>query len=104
MCNCNDGEDEHQATYTNKGSITDHVNIATVINHLKGPITQHLMLKVSNTTTFAEMRQWINNFFNSTYDGTKDEHGTIGGVNDETDQYNEQIMIAFNKWYKGKGN
>eukprot|EP00971_Amphidinium_carterae_P120354 2384759-Amphidinium_carterae.2 len=49
------------------------------------------------------VHQWISNFFNSTYSGAEDEHGTIGGVNDETEQYNEQIMMAFNKWYKGKG-
>eukprot|EP00971_Amphidinium_carterae_P338600 6476007-Amphidinium_carterae.2 len=36
-----------------------------------------------------------------------DEHGTIGAVIDneteEYNEYNEQVMIAFNKWYKGKG-
>eukprot|EP00971_Amphidinium_carterae_P011750 231384-Amphidinium_carterae.1 len=36
------------------GAIADHVKIATIINHLKGPINQHLMLKVNNTTTFEE--------------------------------------------------
>eukprot|EP00971_Amphidinium_carterae_P170933 3387563-Amphidinium_carterae.1 len=36
------------------GAIADHVKIATIIHHLKGPINQHLMLRVTNTTTFDE--------------------------------------------------
>eukprot|EP00971_Amphidinium_carterae_P064612 1280263-Amphidinium_carterae.2 len=86
-----------------QGSITDQVKIAAIINHLKGPIAQHLMLRVNNTTTFTEVHQWISNFSNSTYRVTEEENGTIGGVTDETEKYNEQAMIAFNKWYKGKG-
>eukprot|EP00971_Amphidinium_carterae_P080036 1584050-Amphidinium_carterae.1 len=30
-------------------------------------------------------------------------HRTIGAVTEETEKYNEQMMVAFNKWYKGKG-
>eukprot|EP00971_Amphidinium_carterae_P240321 4771157-Amphidinium_carterae.1 len=36
------------------GAIADHVKIATIINHLKEPINQHLMLKVDNTTTIPD--------------------------------------------------
>eukprot|EP00971_Amphidinium_carterae_P350278 6491466-Amphidinium_carterae.5 len=69
------------------------------------------MLRINNTTTFTEVHQWINNFLNSTYSGKNDEHGTIGTViNNETkvynnnydNEYNEQFVIAFNKWIKGK--
>eukprot|EP00971_Amphidinium_carterae_P287984 5716742-Amphidinium_carterae.1 len=60
------------------------------------PIAQHMMLKVNNTTTFTKVHQSISNLFNSTYTHLEDEHGTTGGVNDETEQHNEQIMIAFN--------
>eukprot|EP00971_Amphidinium_carterae_P038610 758960-Amphidinium_carterae.2 len=48
-----------------QGSITNHVKIATIINH-HGPVAQHLTLQVNNTTTFTEVHQWIVNFFNST--------------------------------------
>eukprot|EP00971_Amphidinium_carterae_P344946 6485646-Amphidinium_carterae.1 len=64
------------------------------------------MLRLNNTTTFTEVHQWKNNFFTGTYNGTDDEHRTIGAVIDnETEEYyehNEQILIAFNKWYKNK--
>eukprot|EP00971_Amphidinium_carterae_P156895 3110278-Amphidinium_carterae.2 len=80
-----------------QGAITNHLQIATIINHLKGPIGQHLMLRVNNTTTFAKVHQWICNFFNSAYSGAdtaEDEQGQLE---------EEQYMIAFNKWKKGKG-
>eukprot|EP00971_Amphidinium_carterae_P297642 5913458-Amphidinium_carterae.1 len=57
------------------------------------------MLRVNNTTTFAEVHQWISNFFSRTCSGTEDEQNPIGGVNNEEDPY----MIAFNKWKQGKG-
>eukprot|EP00971_Amphidinium_carterae_P106438 2108344-Amphidinium_carterae.2 len=50
-----------------QGTITDHVKTTTIINHFNGPIGQHLMLRVKDTTTFAEVHQWISNFFNSAY-------------------------------------
>eukprot|EP00971_Amphidinium_carterae_P100735 1993008-Amphidinium_carterae.1 len=58
-----------------------------------------------------QVHQWTSNFFNSTYSRTEDEHGTIAGVIDETEEYNaeynEQVMIAFNirkgQWNRGKG-
>eukprot|EP00971_Amphidinium_carterae_P271000 5377734-Amphidinium_carterae.4 len=62
-----------------------------------------MMLKVNNTTTFHEAHQWISSFCNRTYSGTKDHHGTIGGVNNEDVEHNGYYMIAFNKWVKGKG-
>eukprot|EP00971_Amphidinium_carterae_P338423 6475745-Amphidinium_carterae.1 len=86
-----------------QGSITAHVKIATIINHLTGPIAQHLMLRMNNATTFTEVHQWISNFFNSTHTGTDDDNAAIGAVTKETGNYKEQVMIAFNKWYKGKG-
>eukprot|EP00971_Amphidinium_carterae_P094156 1863565-Amphidinium_carterae.5 len=54
-------------------AIADHVKIATIINHLKGPINQHLMLRVTNTTTFDEVHGWISNYFNSIYIGVDEE-------------------------------
>eukprot|EP00971_Amphidinium_carterae_P100822 1994896-Amphidinium_carterae.1 len=33
------------------GTITDHVKIATIINHFKRPINQHLMLRITSTFT-----------------------------------------------------
>eukprot|EP00971_Amphidinium_carterae_P145148 2875833-Amphidinium_carterae.1 len=67
-------------------------------------------------TTFDEVHQWISNYFNSTYIGTNDECGPIGGVNnyedenynyenyDENMEYNEddKIMIMHMKG-KNKG-
>eukprot|EP00971_Amphidinium_carterae_P015582 307748-Amphidinium_carterae.4 len=55
------------------------------------------------------MHHWISNFFNSTCGGTNNEHGTIGAlIDNETedydDEYKEQYVIAFKKWYNGKGN
>eukprot|EP00971_Amphidinium_carterae_P059714 1181397-Amphidinium_carterae.1 len=50
---------EHVIRYESEngqGTITDHVKINTIITHLKGPIGQHLMLRVNNTTTFAEAK------------------------------------------------
>eukprot|EP00971_Amphidinium_carterae_P190476 3780263-Amphidinium_carterae.1 len=40
-----------------QGAITDHVKIAKIINHLKGPIGQHLMLRVNSMTTLAKVHQ-----------------------------------------------
>eukprot|EP00971_Amphidinium_carterae_P011233 221102-Amphidinium_carterae.5 len=74
-----------------QGSVTDHVKIAAIINHLKGPIAQHLMLR------------WISNFFNSTYTGTDDDNAAIGAVTEETDKHNGHMLIAFNDWYESKG-
>eukprot|EP00971_Amphidinium_carterae_P297882 5918737-Amphidinium_carterae.1 len=34
-----------------KETIANHVNIASIINHLKGSINHHLMLKGTNTAT-----------------------------------------------------
>eukprot|EP00971_Amphidinium_carterae_P173917 3447446-Amphidinium_carterae.1 len=92
------------ASENGQGSIADHVSIATITNHLKRPIAQHLMQRVNNTTTCTEVRQLINNFFNNTYTGTDDDNAAIGEVTEqtETDKYNEQMMIAFNKRYKGR--
>eukprot|EP00971_Amphidinium_carterae_P349987 6491328-Amphidinium_carterae.3 len=60
---------------------TDHVKNATVVNNVKGPMAQNLMMRTNGATTFDEVHQWISNYFNSTYTGTEDEKGTIGGVN-----------------------
>eukprot|EP00971_Amphidinium_carterae_P346048 6487301-Amphidinium_carterae.2 len=38
-----------------QGTISNHVKTATIINNLKGPIQQHLMLRINNTTTFTEV-------------------------------------------------
>eukprot|EP00971_Amphidinium_carterae_P074559 1473660-Amphidinium_carterae.1 len=76
---------------SNSWSITDHVKIATIINHLRGPIAQHMMLKVNNTNTIQKHLVG--------YSG----NGTIGRVNNEDEEHNEYYMIAFNKWMKGKG-
>eukprot|EP00971_Amphidinium_carterae_P148997 2954061-Amphidinium_carterae.1 len=64
------------------------------------------MLRVNNATRFTEVHQWISNSFNNTYTGTDDDNAAIGAVTEQTenDKYNEQMMIAFNNWYKGKGN
>eukprot|EP00971_Amphidinium_carterae_P143487 2842876-Amphidinium_carterae.2 len=109
-----------------QGTITDHVKIATVVNNLKGPIAQNLMMRINQATTFDEVHQWISNSFSSTHTGTDDERGAIGGVNnyedknynyedydeeyDENMEYNDddKIMIAFMKGkskgkQKGKG-
>eukprot|EP00971_Amphidinium_carterae_P036766 722891-Amphidinium_carterae.1 len=48
-------------------TITDHVKIAAIVNNLKGPMGQQLMLKINQQTTFDEVHQWISNYFNSTY-------------------------------------
>eukprot|EP00971_Amphidinium_carterae_P183083 3632938-Amphidinium_carterae.2 len=64
-------------------------------SHSRQSPQKHWMLKVNDTTAFAEVHQWISNLFNSTYSGTVDELGTIRGVNNEDEQ--------FNKWMKGKG-
>eukprot|EP00971_Amphidinium_carterae_P111631 2210696-Amphidinium_carterae.3 len=61
------------------------------------------MLRVNIATTFTEVHQWISNFFNNTHTGTDDDNAAIGAVTEDTDNYKEQLMIAFNKWYKGKG-
>eukprot|EP00971_Amphidinium_carterae_P349795 6491230-Amphidinium_carterae.1 len=74
-------------------------------NHKQYLRTNSTTLDVENqqyTATFTEVHQWINNFFNSTYSGTDDEHGIIGALidnetEDYNDEYNEQYVIAFNK-------
>eukprot|EP00971_Amphidinium_carterae_P241342 4792126-Amphidinium_carterae.2 len=94
--------DTNQKLDKEPSDITDHVKIATIINHLKRPLGQHLLLRV-NTTTFGEVHQWTSNDFNRTYRGSEDEQGTIiaiGRVNNEDEQY----MIAFTKWKKAKDN
>eukprot|EP00971_Amphidinium_carterae_P348926 6490746-Amphidinium_carterae.2 len=65
-----------------QGTITNPVKIATSINNLKGPIQQHLMLRINSTTTFTAVHQWISTFFNSTYSDTNEEHRTIGALID----------------------
>eukprot|EP00971_Amphidinium_carterae_P059809 1183182-Amphidinium_carterae.1 len=56
-----------------------------------------------NIVDLQDVHQWISNFFNSTYNGTEDDYGTTGGVNNEDEEHNEYYMIVFNKWMKGKG-
>eukprot|EP00971_Amphidinium_carterae_P019415 382190-Amphidinium_carterae.1 len=82
-----------------QGSITNHVKIATITNHRKGPIA-HLTLRVNNTTTFTEVHHWISNFFHSTHTGTEDDNAAIGAVTVETEKYNELMMVAFNNGTK----
>eukprot|EP00971_Amphidinium_carterae_P287071 5698615-Amphidinium_carterae.2 len=68
------------------GSITDRVKIATVVNNLQGNISENLMMRSNQTTTFDGSHQWISNYFNSTYTGTEgtgtegDNRGQVGGV------------------------
>eukprot|EP00971_Amphidinium_carterae_P182809 3627725-Amphidinium_carterae.1 len=50
-----------------QGTINDHVQIATVVNNLKGNIAQNLMMRINHATTFDEADQWISNYFNSTF-------------------------------------
>eukprot|EP00971_Amphidinium_carterae_P287234 5702007-Amphidinium_carterae.2 len=64
------------------GAIAGYVKIATIIDHLKGPINQHLMLKVTKTTTFDEVHGWISNDFNSIYIGVEDDN-TIEDLEDQ---------------------
>eukprot|EP00971_Amphidinium_carterae_P024464 482312-Amphidinium_carterae.4 len=73
----------HEAEYR---AIADHVKIATVINHLKGPIKQHLMLKVTNTTQFDEVHCWISNYSNSIYIGGEAEDKAAGGIDDQLEK------------------
>eukprot|EP00971_Amphidinium_carterae_P059606 1178606-Amphidinium_carterae.1 len=71
-------------------TITEHVKIATIVNNLKGPMGQQLMLRINQQTTFDEVHQWISNYFNSTYTGANDDKGTIGSINEaENEQYDE---------------
>eukprot|EP00971_Amphidinium_carterae_P079461 1572320-Amphidinium_carterae.2 len=45
-------------------TITGPVKIATIVNNLKGPMGQQLMLRINQATTFDEVHQWISNYFN----------------------------------------
>eukprot|EP00971_Amphidinium_carterae_P148113 2935516-Amphidinium_carterae.1 len=65
----------------------DHVKITTTINHLKGPINQNLMLKVTNTTTFNEVHGWISNYFN------KDATSAVGGINEQSPHKDEKNQM-----------
>eukprot|EP00971_Amphidinium_carterae_P289324 5744390-Amphidinium_carterae.2 len=39
----------------------------------------------------SELHQWISNYFNSTYTGTdEDNKGTVGGVSNYEEEYNEE--------------
>eukprot|EP00971_Amphidinium_carterae_P012707 250389-Amphidinium_carterae.2 len=70
-----------------RGSITDHVKIATVVNNLKGNISENLMMRINQATTFDDVHQWISNYFNSTYTGTEgDNRGQVGGVSSYDDE------------------
>eukprot|EP00971_Amphidinium_carterae_P194976 3868924-Amphidinium_carterae.1 len=71
-------------------TITDHVKIATIVNNLKGPMAQQLMLRINQQTTFDEVHQWISNYFNSTYTGTEDDKTAIGNINEETEKQDDQ--------------
>eukprot|EP00971_Amphidinium_carterae_P155904 3090836-Amphidinium_carterae.1 len=73
-------------------TITEHVKIATIVNNLKGPMGQQLMLRINQTTTFDEVHQWqwISNYFNSTYTSVDEDIGTIGNINEaDKEQYDE---------------
>eukprot|EP00971_Amphidinium_carterae_P300908 5978892-Amphidinium_carterae.1 len=71
-------------------TITEHAKIATIVNNLKGPMGQQLMLRINQTTTFDEVHQWTSNYFNSTCAGVDEEEGTIGNINDANEeQYDE---------------
>eukprot|EP00971_Amphidinium_carterae_P330114 6462973-Amphidinium_carterae.4 len=67
-----------------QGSITQSQitsRLQPSINNLKGPIQQHLMLRINNTTTCTEVHQIDNGLAMSStaptdYSGTDDEHGT----------------------------
>eukprot|EP00971_Amphidinium_carterae_P111372 2206115-Amphidinium_carterae.1 len=49
---------------TTNGLRTLEVKIATIVNNLKGPMAQQLMLRINQQTTFDEGHQWISNYFN----------------------------------------
>eukprot|EP00971_Amphidinium_carterae_P254639 5055132-Amphidinium_carterae.1 len=72
-------------------AIADHVKTTTILNHLKGPMNQHLTLKVTNTTTFDEAHGCMNNFFNSIYIGVEEDN-TVGGI--DTKKTDQLLVIA----------
>eukprot|EP00971_Amphidinium_carterae_P131816 2610912-Amphidinium_carterae.4 len=75
-----------------RGTITDQVKIATVVNNLKGNIAQNLRMRINQATTFDDVHQWVSNYFNSTYTLT----GQVGGVSNydnetyDSEEYNEE--------------
>eukprot|EP00971_Amphidinium_carterae_P142901 2831069-Amphidinium_carterae.1 len=64
-------------------TITEHVRIATIVNNLKGPMGQQLMLRINEQMTFDEVHQWISNYFNNTYTGADDDKGAIGNISEQ---------------------
>eukprot|EP00971_Amphidinium_carterae_P286192 5682637-Amphidinium_carterae.3 len=87
-------------------AIANHARIATIIDHLKGPMNQHLMLKVTNTTTLDEVHGWNSNYFNNIYIGV-DEDNTVGGLHDQPKQppnnpYNHWNTNRWKPW-KSRG-
>eukprot|EP00971_Amphidinium_carterae_P287199 5701165-Amphidinium_carterae.1 len=56
-------------------SIDDEIKIATVINQVKGPLRNHLLLNIDDVTTFNDVKKKIVDYFQSAYDVSHQHHG-----------------------------
>ena len=74
--------------------IDDHLKIATVMNHLRGSIREHLLINSKPLTPWEDIRLLIDNFFSNSYIQQASRPGNINNV--------QQDDINFIK-KKGKG-
>eukprot|EP00971_Amphidinium_carterae_P045864 902328-Amphidinium_carterae.1 len=56
-------------------AIDDEIKIATIINHVKGPLRNHLLLNMDDVTTFNDVKKKITDHFQSTYDVSHQHQG-----------------------------
>ena len=74
--------------------IDDHLKIATVMNHLRGSIREHLLINSKPLTPWEDIRLLIDNFFSNSYIQQASRPGSTNNI--------QQDDINFIK-KKGKG-
>eukprot|EP00971_Amphidinium_carterae_P320061 6362259-Amphidinium_carterae.1 len=56
---------EYETSHNTK--ISDDIKIASVVNSVRGQLRNHLLLNMSDATSFDDVKKTIGDFFQSTY-------------------------------------